>query len=333
MPDKIEKILKEIHLFLAGGSSNSKDPDDITINKRSLFELLEKLNYAILEVMDQYEMTQVSKDKAKRKVEREGEQIIEDANKNAEDIYAASLMYTDDALMELKNVIREAKTNILKEYDNAALKIDRQISLINRDEEELYTQLDDMRYGKQYVNILTDLRKKELKQKGKSVNAVLDNILEDNSGDQESLSDLLPASDIVIKVNENHPAFAKMKEKEKKEYESIFAIKAEEKEKADAETYDMKLDTKTDINSHVADELELEDKALEEADLIVSNIVKDIMSDEELADEIYMSDDDGVFNNENGPIPIVHYNPDDFDLDAEFFAWQEEQEKKKKDIT
>ena len=87
MPDKIEKILKQIHLIFANGEPYKGSATDVVVNKKEVFELLEKLNYAVLEVMDAYEINELSKEQAIHRVQKDAQKIIDDASKSAEEIY------------------------------------------------------------------------------------------------------------------------------------------------------------------------------------------------------------------------------------------------------
>ena len=116
MPEKIEEILKAIHVLFSKCDSYNNSPDRIILSKRDMFDLLEKLNYAVVEVMDQYEATTRSKEKAKQQMEKMGQDIIADASSKAEDVYAASMLYTDEALNDLYGIIKESKENMQDEY-------------------------------------------------------------------------------------------------------------------------------------------------------------------------------------------------------------------------
>ena len=52
MPDNIEKILRELHILLSNSESYNGSETDVIVNKRAVFDQLEKLNYAVMEVMD-----------------------------------------------------------------------------------------------------------------------------------------------------------------------------------------------------------------------------------------------------------------------------------------
>ncbi|SFA98418.1 hypothetical protein SAMN05216249_10677 [Acetitomaculum ruminis DSM 5522] len=343
MPEEIEKILKEIHILIANGDANPQDADNITVNKKDLFELLNKLNFAVIGLMDKYELTQVGKEKALRQLEREGEKLMDDASKKAEEIYAASLMYTDEALVDLKSVIIDAKASILQEYENATVKIERYLGLIEDNKAELNMQLQDMIYGKKYLNLLENVRKKE--EKAELKNKSLENALTEKGKEN--------ANGPVIRVNENHPAVKKMRqeaeEKEKVEEISDFIYADTDEGRLEIPMYVLpKTTSKEKIPQFLLDDDEKEEnkESFEEdfSEGFLDSIVQEIVDSEtsEALEEMdystinnYNNDDfNSNYNDEENYLENMpqkkgaYYSADDFDLDGEYFKWQEEQAKK-----
>ena len=52
-----------------------------------MLDLLSQLNKAIYEIMDEYELTQQSRDRAEREFKKQGDEIVWNASRKAEDIY------------------------------------------------------------------------------------------------------------------------------------------------------------------------------------------------------------------------------------------------------
>ena len=209
MPDKIEKILKEIHVLLSGSPAYEGSSTDVIVDKKQVFRLLEKLNYALLEVMDAYEVNELSKERAISKVQKDAQKIIDDASKNAEEIYAASLIYTDDALNELRDTMNKTKKNIVREYDAMFAKIDSQIDLISKNKDELHMQLADLSSGNEYLNIIIDEKKRREKERDR-YNKVVDGETKDETESRLTIKAKEARenkSNVVVNVNTNHPAF------------------------------------------------------------------------------------------------------------------------------
>lgn len=159
MPEKIERTLREIHLLLSKGEMYNENPDKVIISKRQMFDMLEKLNYAVVEVMDHYEATTRSKERAKKEVEAYGQKIIDAANKEAEDVYAASMLYTDGALNELYAEITDARANLRREYNKFEGEIADRLEVLRSNQNELMEQLRALSQGKKYFDLIEDYNK------------------------------------------------------------------------------------------------------------------------------------------------------------------------------
>lgn len=231
MPDKIEKILKEIHLLFAKADSFENSETQIIVNKKDVFRLLEKLNYAVMEVMDQYQVNERSKEQAISKIQKEAQGIIDDASKSAEQIYAASIIYTDDALIELRDMVRKTRDSIEKEYKSMFASIDSQIDTISKNKDELHRQLSELSSGNEYINIIQEEQKRRNKERDK-YNRVENGEHQDNTesrlvqyakkaieakgeegyNEPDDFEKRMASAnaEAVITVNTNHPAIKKL---------------------------------------------------------------------------------------------------------------------------
>ena len=87
--DKVERVLKEIHVAFSKSPTYNGQPDKIIIDRKQFLGLLDRLNNGIYDMMEQYEQTRQSRQNAERAFRRKGDEIIEQANSSADDIYAA----------------------------------------------------------------------------------------------------------------------------------------------------------------------------------------------------------------------------------------------------
>ena len=156
MPEKIERILKEIHILLSKGEMYNENPDRVIISKREMFNLLQSLNVAVVQVMDSYEATVSSKERAKQEMKAYGDKIVEAANKEAEDVYAASLFYTDGALNELYAEITDARANLRREYNKFEEEIAQRLNVLRGNQNELMEQLRALSQSKKYFDLIDD---------------------------------------------------------------------------------------------------------------------------------------------------------------------------------
>ena len=156
MPEKIEEILRAIHVLFSKGEMYHELPDKVVLSKREMFALLEQLNYAVVEVMDRYEATTRSKQKAMQEMEAAGNRIIEAANKDAEDIYAASILYTDGALNEFTNIVDNTRQRLRDEYAYFEECMNEQLEQVRSNQAELLERLQLLAQNKKYLDIINE---------------------------------------------------------------------------------------------------------------------------------------------------------------------------------
>ena len=116
--DKTEKILRELHVALSKGENVPKQPNKVIVDRQKLTDLLTELDACMYEIMDEHELTLRSRDKAEREFRRKSDEIIDDATKNAEDIYAAAFMYTDEALLHVQEIMKQSTENLEKMFSD-----------------------------------------------------------------------------------------------------------------------------------------------------------------------------------------------------------------------
>lgn len=96
--DKVERVLKEIHVAFSKSETYNGHPDKVIIDRKQFLNLLDRLNQGIYDMMDQYEQTRQSRSNAERAFRKKGMKSLRQANANAEDVYAASVIYTADMI-------------------------------------------------------------------------------------------------------------------------------------------------------------------------------------------------------------------------------------------
>ena len=92
--------------MIAKGQSYELDPSKVVVDRDKMLSLLKELNQCMYAMMEEYELTRQSKDKAEREFRKRGDEIVMDASRKAEDIYAASVIYTDEALSSIQEIMR-----------------------------------------------------------------------------------------------------------------------------------------------------------------------------------------------------------------------------------
>lgn len=160
LQDKMEQILKNIHLLFSESKPYDDDGEWIIVKKDSVFEQLEQLNLAVYEMMDMYEMTSQKQQLAQRRCEKRGEEIIQKASRHADDIYAASIMYTDDAINRICHIMEDANDSVRKIFYGLNNEMEQERERVRRNQLELTSQLQDFADTNKYIKMIEEINKK-----------------------------------------------------------------------------------------------------------------------------------------------------------------------------
>lgn len=293
MPEEIEQIMREIHILFAKAEKLPENQNKIIVDKQIMFQLLERLSHEVYETMDRFEETKVSRQRAKKKREEEEKEALERVSKSAEEIYAASILYSDDTLDELKKTVEDAEEKLKHTYKQIERQMKGYLSYIEENKRELHEQLDQMAQRRLYLQILEE--KENLKSK-----EVLPK--EENMG-------IFPSEDRADSAEE--PI---------EQAEELSLNKEEEQTYLDDEPKKVEIVVKTADN--IEQKLE-EVKQARSANLYDMQEVKakrknNISSDLKKEEEAEMMEQEAAIGQE-----ISHFRAEDFDLDAEYFAWAE----------
>lgn len=72
--DRLENVLRDFHVMIS--KSEVYDTERIIVSKNLVFDLIDRLNACVYEIMDEYEMTQQSRDKALREHKKEDRKSV-----------------------------------------------------------------------------------------------------------------------------------------------------------------------------------------------------------------------------------------------------------------
>ena len=176
--DNTEKILRSLHILLSKSEPYPKEPTKVIVDKQQVLDLLAQLNKSVYDIMDEYELTKQSRDRAQREFQKQGDEIVWNASRKAEDIYAASVMYTDEALNRVQDIMKEADAAFEEIYSELDRKLKEEEQLMKRNQLELKSTLQDLLDTEKYLKLIED-RNKELqkeKEKGKGIEEQESNI-------------------------------------------------------------------------------------------------------------------------------------------------------------
>lgn len=165
--DNIEKVLRGLHVLLSKSEPYGKEPSKVIVDKQQVLDLLSELNECVYEIMDEYELTKQSRDRAEREFQKRGDEIVWDASRKAEDIYAASVMYTDEALSHVQELIKDANDSVEKIYAEMNRKLEEQEKMCRSNQLELKSQLQSLLDTEKYLKIIEERNRERRRAKEK----------------------------------------------------------------------------------------------------------------------------------------------------------------------
>ena len=191
MPTRVEEILKQIHILFAKGETYQNSPDLVILSKTEMFALLQELNEAMYEVLDQYEATTRSKEMARLETEREASEIIAKAKIGAEDVQAGSLAYTDTMLDELSLLLDNTTQYIRSQYLEFMAAMDEKQEGLKTDRLQIQEKLKRFHDSENYLKMLEEIREDRAAEKedDQSNSDKNDVSKKENSGSQAPAAD------------------------------------------------------------------------------------------------------------------------------------------------
>lgn len=163
--DSTEKILRQLHVLLSKSEPYQKEPGKVIVDKKQMLDLLNDLNRSIYDIYDEYELTQQSRDRAEREFRKKGDDIVWDASRKAEDVYAASVLYTEEALNRTWEMVHNTNESMQQLYEQMNNKVKEQEKLIKKNQLELKATLQDLVDTEKYLTIIEDRNREIQKQK------------------------------------------------------------------------------------------------------------------------------------------------------------------------
>ena len=174
--DNTEKILRSLHILLSKSEPYAKEPTKVIVDKQQVLDLLTELNKSVYDIMDEYELTKQSRDRAQREFQKKGDEIVWNASRKAEDIYAASVMYTDEALNRVQDIMKEADLAVEQIYTELDRKLKEEEQRVKKNQLELKSTLQDLLDTEKYLKLIEDRNKELKKEKENPIEEVEQNI-------------------------------------------------------------------------------------------------------------------------------------------------------------
>lgn len=166
--DKTEQVLRDIHILLSQSEVYDKETSRVIVNKKEILILLQSLNACIYELMEEHEMTEQSRAAAEREFRRKSGEIISDANRMAEDVYAGSVLYTDEALHRLQDIMQDAADSVKQIYEKMNAELQKQKAVVYRDQSELKSHLEGLHDTNKYLKLIEERNKQIEKERAKA---------------------------------------------------------------------------------------------------------------------------------------------------------------------
>lgn len=246
--DKVERVLKEIHVTFSKSEMVDGHPDKVIIDRKKFLGLLDRLNQGIYDMMDQYEQTRQSRNNAERAFQKKGNEIIEAANANAEDVYAASVIYTADMIGAIRDLMDQTNDSMNDLFLQFKKDLREQKDKLQSHENELQGQLADLSDTKKYLSIIDDINRQRAR-KNRDLEA------EKEAGVQYARSMMyIPPSEPDIKVNEQYFENSGTKRPEELAREPLPAEKPDIKINTDAAYFKWKASQGAEQNGQETDE-------------------------------------------------------------------------------
>ena len=219
--DKLERILREMHIMVSRGQISEIDEAYVLIPKKEMQQLLNGISQTINEMMEYYELTEEGRNRAQLGAEKQRMEIIRNANHQAQDIYAASVLYSEDALGRIQNIINEAEKSSKEILSRLNREMEEEKRIVRSNQLELITQLEDLKDSSKYMRLIEErnreiakeeLKKQETIQKRKYRSKTKEQTQEDTAEDfteemvkespKEDNEEKIVYEKPVIKVNE-----------------------------------------------------------------------------------------------------------------------------------
>ncbi|MCD7709573.1 MAG: hypothetical protein LUI02_06840 [Clostridiales bacterium] len=163
----LEKVLRDLHVLLSKSEPYPKDASLVVVDRQRMIDLLEGLNQSISRILDECEMTKSSRERAQREFQKQGDEIIWDASRKAEDIYAASVMYMDEALNGIQEIMKDAQRDFARICEDADERIKKETRRVKANQSELGSQLQDLVDTEKYLKIIEDRNREKEREKAK----------------------------------------------------------------------------------------------------------------------------------------------------------------------
>ncbi len=162
--DKVERVLRDFHVLISKSEPYDQDPQKVVVDKKDALELLDQLKYCMNEMMEEYEITENSRNRGEREARKKSDTIVRDAEHMAEDIYAASVLYSDEALTRIQKIIQDASEEMEQVYGTIKKEMKERKKIVRENQLELKSSLENLKDTNKYRQLIEERNKQMQKE-------------------------------------------------------------------------------------------------------------------------------------------------------------------------
>ncbi len=155
--EKAEIAIQDIREHLANCRQSPVDPNLILADRRDFANHIDRVEKVLQEVLDEYESILEQRGELERAARRESDQIISSAESRADDVYAASIVYTDNMIGTLQTIIDDTNDSLNGVIRRFRKEMRRQKDLLKKNEIELQAELLQLKDNKKYLQLLEEI--------------------------------------------------------------------------------------------------------------------------------------------------------------------------------
>ncbi len=163
--NNFEKTLKDVHVMVSECPKLKGDANMVVLDKTVLFSKLNDISQCFYDMLDEFELTKQKKKEAEYQIKDQYIKTVESAESKAEDVYSASVLYTDEAITRLVRLLEASEKSVELLFVDFEKKLQREKDSIRANQKELQDLLFEMKDDNLYINILGERRRQiELEQ-------------------------------------------------------------------------------------------------------------------------------------------------------------------------
>ncbi len=152
--EETEEVMKKIHIMLADAPAAIGAKGRIIVEKEELQALLKDLTVCIQDMMDEHEISDIGRERADREQKKRQAAAAKDAKGDIEDIYAASMIYTEQSLERVMDVIDESEKRLDDLYKKWKEALDKEKDTIKKDRTEVESSLNTLKDTDKYLKLI-----------------------------------------------------------------------------------------------------------------------------------------------------------------------------------